>query len=102
MSCEISGFGLPAVLYAAAARPAPPPIMVCWSATKTGGGAVDICTSRKMKLFAHRHSRLQDDDEDSSGGDSSHSLLPRSAKNAWGAFAAHMGMICSLVSDSSF
>ena len=36
-----------AVLFAAAARPAPPPIMAGWSATKTGGGAVDFCSSKK-------------------------------------------------------
>ena len=42
--CEYSGLD-PAVLFAAA-RPAPPPIMMCWSATKTGGGAVDFCTSK--------------------------------------------------------
>jgi hypothetical protein len=56
----------------------------------------------KMKWFANRHVRLTDDDDHSSGGDSSHSLLPRSAKNSFGAFAAHMGMILSLVSDSEF
>jgi hypothetical protein len=82
--------------------PPPPPVVVaCWSWLKRAARNPHL-QRRKMKLFAHRHSRLQDDDDNSSGGDSSHSLLPRSAKNAWGAFAAHMGMICSLVSDSPF